>query len=430
MATKEYPPVQILYGSQKGQAQAIAEEVLETGRQEFSLQVDIACLSQPGSFERLKIGGFVVFIVSTTGEGEPPDTVRKFWRLIKNRGLSNNLLSNLRFALLGLGDSNYANFCAMGKNLNQRLLSLGAIPFFAPGFADDGTGLEVVVDPWVDNLWQSFQTFITGNKQEFSDNEPLLDGIIISSKTSPLIVSKQPTNLIGMSEKLESAINQIQLSAIDINNKNGKKRDHVSDSPLLMDSQIPLLRTSISASPVSSNNTSANMDTTNTHYVSTVNTQQYGQLSTPMLQHEYLHLEITDNTAECPSFRAHPIYPHDIISICQLVKANQLTDTVNYPDVNTVIELDIQMHDPFGFQAGDAVGILCPNDEFEVEYLLQRLHLKDKANSLIELSIIPHNKKNGACIPPYIPNICSVKELFLHHLDIRAIPKKVFISSY
>ena len=29
----------------------------------------------------------------------------------------------------------------MGKNLNQRLLSLAAKPFYEPGFADDGTGL-------------------------------------------------------------------------------------------------------------------------------------------------------------------------------------------------------------------------------------------------------------------------------------------------
>ena len=41
---------------------------------------------------------------------------------------------------IGLGDSNYANFCAMGKNLNQRLLNLGANAFYEAGFADDGTG--------------------------------------------------------------------------------------------------------------------------------------------------------------------------------------------------------------------------------------------------------------------------------------------------
>ena len=41
---------------------------------------------------------------------------------------------------LGLGDSNYNNFCNMGKSLNRRLLDLGAQPFHESGYADDGIG--------------------------------------------------------------------------------------------------------------------------------------------------------------------------------------------------------------------------------------------------------------------------------------------------
>ena len=33
----------------------------------------------------------------------------------------------------------------------------------------------------------------------------------------------------------------------------------------------------------------------------------------------------------------------------------------------------------------------------------------------------------GAVIPPYIPENCTVRELLLHHLDIRALPKKVLL---
>ena len=45
--TKQFPSLLIIYGSQKGQAQAIAEELLETARQEFSLEADLYCLSHP-----------------------------------------------------------------------------------------------------------------------------------------------------------------------------------------------------------------------------------------------------------------------------------------------------------------------------------------------------------------------------------------------
>lgn len=201
------PPVLILYGSQKGQAHAIAEEVLETARQEFSLEADISCLSQPDIIERLRIGGFVVFIVSTTGEGEPPDTMRKFWRSIKRKDLSSNYFSNLRYALLGLGDSNYANFCAMGKNLNQRLLSLGAEPFYEAGFADDGTGLEVVVDPWVDNIWQAFRVYTKemnklNTKQFPNECTPLLHEMLHKS----LSPSKPETRSPSTANKLDKVL--------------------------------------------------------------------------------------------------------------------------------------------------------------------------------------------------------------------------------
>lgn len=43
----------------------------------------------------------VVFVVSTTGDGDPPDTAQKFVRKIKNKSLPHDHLSHLRYALLG-----------------------------------------------------------------------------------------------------------------------------------------------------------------------------------------------------------------------------------------------------------------------------------------------------------------------------------------
>jgi methionine synthase reductase len=54
--------------------------------------------------------------------------------------------------VLALGDTNYDKFCEMGKWLNQRLKELGASPFLPLGCADEGTGLEDVVEPWCADL--------------------------------------------------------------------------------------------------------------------------------------------------------------------------------------------------------------------------------------------------------------------------------------
>jgi len=42
-----------------------------------------------------------VIICSTTGEGEPPETVLKFWRRIKRTTLPANHLSHVTYSLLG-----------------------------------------------------------------------------------------------------------------------------------------------------------------------------------------------------------------------------------------------------------------------------------------------------------------------------------------
>lgn len=44
----------------------------------------------------------VVIIVSTTGEGEPPDTVSRFWRKLKRKNVPMDLLNGVHYALLGM----------------------------------------------------------------------------------------------------------------------------------------------------------------------------------------------------------------------------------------------------------------------------------------------------------------------------------------
>lgn len=51
----------------------------------------------------------VVFVCSTTGDGDPPDTAVKLFRAL-NRFGNDVLLANVNYALLGLGDTNYNTY--------------------------------------------------------------------------------------------------------------------------------------------------------------------------------------------------------------------------------------------------------------------------------------------------------------------------------
>ena len=97
----------------------------------------------------------VIIVSSTTGDGEQPENVIKFWRKLRPKSLSPHHLGHWRFALLGLGDTNYNQFCNAPKALLRRLTELGAAAFYPAAWADDGTGLEVVVEPWLEGLWDA-----------------------------------------------------------------------------------------------------------------------------------------------------------------------------------------------------------------------------------------------------------------------------------
>jgi len=45
----------------------------------------------------------------------------------------------------------------MGKNLHNRLTQLGGESFYDLGCADEATGLEDVVEPWVVGLWEALE---------------------------------------------------------------------------------------------------------------------------------------------------------------------------------------------------------------------------------------------------------------------------------
>jgi sulfite reductase (NADPH) flavoprotein alpha-component len=113
--------VTILYGSQTGNAQRVAENAGKTleGR---GFQVTVSSMSdfKPNNLKKIEN---LLIVASTNGEGEPPDNALSFHEFLHGRRAPK--LEDLQFSVLALGDSSYEFFCQTGKDFDKRLEELG-----------------------------------------------------------------------------------------------------------------------------------------------------------------------------------------------------------------------------------------------------------------------------------------------------------------
>ncbi|XP_015272260.1 PREDICTED: NADPH-dependent diflavin oxidoreductase 1-like [Gekko japonicus] len=79
----------------------------------------------------------VVFVCATTGQGDPPDNMKNFWRFLFRKSLPATSLCQMDYAVLGLGDSSYPKFNFIAKKLHKRLLQLGGNPIMPVALGDD-----------------------------------------------------------------------------------------------------------------------------------------------------------------------------------------------------------------------------------------------------------------------------------------------------
>jgi sulfite reductase (NADPH) flavoprotein alpha-component len=136
------PRLSIVYGSQTGNARRVAEQLARdaegAGLAVRLLRADAYPLRELAA-ERL-----LYLVVSTQGEGDPPDDARALVEFLSGRRAPK--LPELRYAVLGLGDSSYPKFNAIGRQLDARLAELGASRLFDAGEAD--VDIEAVAAPW------------------------------------------------------------------------------------------------------------------------------------------------------------------------------------------------------------------------------------------------------------------------------------------
>ncbi|MBQ4851675.1 assimilatory sulfite reductase (NADPH) flavoprotein subunit [Pseudoalteromonas sp. MMG012] len=115
-------PLTILYGSQTGNAKGVATQLKEQAESR-GLAVKLVSMSDYKT-SALKKEKFVVVVVSTYGEGEPPEDAEALHTFIASKKAPK--LDSTQIAVIGLGDSSYEFFCQTAIDFEERLVKLGA----------------------------------------------------------------------------------------------------------------------------------------------------------------------------------------------------------------------------------------------------------------------------------------------------------------
>jgi len=154
--TRPAEPITIVYASESGNCEKLASDFAKAARKNGlkPAVIDMADLDLAALTNAKRL----VFIAATWGEGEPPARAVRAYNELMGEGAPR--LDGVEFGVLALGDTAYAEFCAIGKKIDERLAALGGkrvvdridcdLDFSAPSSTWIGDALKALTPPDAD----------------------------------------------------------------------------------------------------------------------------------------------------------------------------------------------------------------------------------------------------------------------------------------
>ncbi len=152
-------PALVVYASQTGNAQAVAEAL----HQSLSTNGIEAVLKSTLDIKLKELASYSAILItaSTHGEGEPPDdAIELHEALISKKGAKKRpSLEGVKHAVLGLGDSSYEFFCQTAKDFDKALSDGGSVSLQAPVLCD--VDYEDSAQEWVNQVTASLKDYVS-----------------------------------------------------------------------------------------------------------------------------------------------------------------------------------------------------------------------------------------------------------------------------
>jgi sulfite reductase (NADPH) flavoprotein alpha-component len=136
----------ILYGTVTGNAETLANKAASSLRHAgVTARVRDMAYCQPNVLTQANC---VLMVVSTYGNGEPPDDAAPFWEaVVHGNGLD---LSGVKFSVLALGNTTYDHFCKCGRDFDAALERHGGMRIHPR--ADCDADYDTPAKHWLDGV--------------------------------------------------------------------------------------------------------------------------------------------------------------------------------------------------------------------------------------------------------------------------------------
>ncbi|NRD79668.1 assimilatory sulfite reductase (NADPH) flavoprotein subunit [Bacillus sp. BRMEA1] len=230
--------VTILFGSQTGNAKGLAGKVGKT-LENKGFQVTVSAMSDFKPNNLKKVQNLLV-IVSTQGEGDPPDNALSLHEFLHSKRAPK--LEGLQFSVLALGDTSYEFFCQTGKQFDTRLEELGGTRLY-PRFDCDVDYDEPAAE-WLEGVLGSLsESQIDSTPASISDAAPQT-GESVFSRTNPFKAEVLANiNLNGRGSNKETRHLEISLEGSGLTYEPGDSLGiYPKNDPALVDELLAVLK--------------------------------------------------------------------------------------------------------------------------------------------------------------------------------------------
>lgn len=378
----------------------------------------------------------IIFVISTTGQGELPQNARKFWKSLLRRRLPPNCLQPVNFTTFGLGDSSYTKYNWATRKLHKRLEQLGATEFYPRGEADERH------EDGIDGTFLSWSLSLRSH---------LLKDYPLPKRLSPIPpdIPLPPKFTLELAVSMDSADEPmpdrdgpqdviLDVSAESDGNTERLGQNFDSTAALFSHSDTPnseLLEKALRAERLSIHSNS---------YAARISENTANQipgginiLDRPNMLKDYPSKYSLDDSSS--TYKVLP--PSDLLPIPKartaiLLENNRVTPSTHWQDVrHLTFEVPVRINpakpkepDVFNYIPGDAIVLYPKNFPQDVQALIDLMgwqevadmHFEHRASQEDSLYSRPRN-----CFP--LPR-STLRQLLIHNYDITAIPKRIFFS--